>query len=477
MKKLHLKFSFFLLSTCFFFDAKAGREEIEAQKPAVVSITVRQTTRAYGSPQTSYGTGFLADKEKGIIITNRHVASTDCPASFEASWENGKTTDLKLLWNDPTNDFSFMQIDPSKIPSNVPQVTFSTSTSLGQDVFMIGNNAAIGHSMQMGTINDLFSTIATDWQKQGLSISLNSKGGSSGSPVFNDEGQIIGVNCSSSDTNAYSVPISYVQDALQNILENKIPLRFSTGAIFSTINLDHAQDYFGFNAPHMQEYLDTVPGSRNRLLAVDFLLPTLNQPLEVGDIIEKVNGINVGPNQYLVEKALNETKSTTAKFKVNRNGDSLDLDIPIFDLNETLCSEMLVFGNTVFATVDPLMSFQTGMPIGSVCIGSKSGGSLFDDLPSNTGSSNSPLVMVKKIDGKPIHKLRDVIIMLPEITKKEKFNYLIKDYGINYLNNTVHTIQKEHALIAYYRPHHYPQSSLIKFDNEKHDWVRETVGQ
>jgi S1-C subfamily serine protease len=483
MKNLLINTLCFVLSTFVVFDVNAGQitpKLIESLKPAVVSIKMCQTISAYGAPITGEGTGFVANKEKGIIITNRHIASVNTPSTYEATFYDGSTADLQLIWNDPTHDFAFLKINPEKIPPDVPQIKFSKTAKTGQDVFMIGNNQCLGHSVQQGTLNDLFSFILTDGKNQVLSISLNSRGGSSGSPVFNDDGQVVGLNFAANETTAFSVPVAYIQDALQNVLEKKTPARYATDAAFDTINLDHAQDYYQYKNSKMKQDLLNIPGSRNRLLQVSSLVSLPTQALEVGDIIEKVNETEIGPNQYLVEKELNGSEGKPVKFTVFRNGKLITLDVPTLNLNDALCSELLVFGNTIFAKVDYLMSFKTGMPIGSICIASKNPGSLFDELPqiNVTGVAEIfPLAVVEKIFEKNIKTLKDVVNVLPDITKKKKFNYTIKDFGFFTNNNTFFTRQNAISLRAQYKPEQYAPPSLIQFDNEQHDWVRKEVIQ
>jgi S1-C subfamily serine protease len=477
MKNIPTTFTLLLLSSFVFFDAKAMDPEdpIEKLKSAVVSIRVHETTKAYGIPEISFGTGFLADKQKGVIVTNRHVSSVDCPAILEATWENGKKTDLHLMWNDPVNDFAFLHVNPEHIPADVPQIEFSRTPKVGQKVFIIGNNDRNGHSFQEGKINDLFSFERTDFDSQVLSIDLNTKGGSSGSPIFNYDYKVIGLNFAASNVSASAIPISYIQDALENIRNGTIPPRFSTGAIFDTITLDDARDYYQYDNPETQQHLTAIPGARSRLLAVDFLLPSLAPQLEAGDIIDKVNGKIVGPDQYAIEKELNQSEGNPVKFRVCRNGKFLDLEVPPLNLNKTLCTEMLVFGNTIFATVDPLMSFRTGMPMGSVCIASRTPGSLFELPFFNANNVNISLVKINKINGNSINTLNDIVNILPKITEMQKFNYVVKNYSVEFCNNQCHTRQPELSLFAHYRPGHYNPPSLITFNFKKHDWERKEL--
>lgn len=447
---------------------------LETLIPAVVSIRTQETRRAFGNAQTIFGTGFLVDKEKGIIVTNRHIAAVNNPAAYEATWEDGSVTDLKLIWNDPVNDFAFLQVNINKIPSNAPQIHFSRKVKIGDDVVIIGNNEGVGHSVQTGKVNDLFTIVSLSWQHHALSLNLNTRGGSSGSPVFNKEGGAIGLNFAGNDTIASVVPIEYIDDALMDIRQGKIPERFSSGASFGTLNVDHAKDYFQYtNHEKTKSLLKGIPGARNRILVVNLILPG-TQMLKVGDIIEKINDKFVGPSVYLLEKEINQSEGKPVKFTVWRNGEPMDLEVPVFNLNDSLCSKMVIFGGAVFASVDPLISYQTGMSIGSVCIGGKDRGSVFDQV-FQISAEDPPFAQLKEMNGKPVNRLEDLLSLLPEIIEKKKFNYIVKDYSFIFQNNAYHTRQAELPCCAHYRPGQYPAPTMIEFNKAKTEWEHRSL--
>ncbi len=478
MKSMIVRFALIAFALIVSADAQAeGKikaEQIEKLKPAVISIKIKETTAAYTAPFSGEGTGFVVDKENGIIMTNRHIASIDAPADFEATFYDGTTADLSFIYNDPTTDFAFLKVDPHLIPKELPQLKFSRTATVGEDVFMIGNNEARSHSVQLGKVSDLYAIEDVQYPQQTYHISLNSRGGSSGSPVFNERGEVIAINYAGTDATAFVIPISYALDALESLGKKETPKRYSLGATYDHLNVDHASEYYQYPNTHTKQKLAKMPSSRNRIIIVSSILPgtPAAQYLEVGDIIEKVGDIEIGPDLYLMEKMVNQSSGNPVKLTIFRNGNPLEVEVPTFNLNEKKCAKMLIFGKTVFASVDTFMSYRTGMPIGSVCVANNPSGSLFEKLPVVT---TEPQVMIKKINNKAITTLGNLLSLLPEIEKKQKFNFVFKNYGIRCIQEGLvyNTHQHDVSEFVKYKPELYDAPVVISFDAEKGIWVRE----
>lgn len=478
----HLFFKFFLVLGVIGISGEIEAQEvikvslIEKLKPAVISIKVKQTTASYATPYSGGGTGFVADKEKGIIITNRHIGTLDSPAQFEAIFNDGSTADLSFIYNDPTTDFAFLRVDPKLIPDGLPQLKFSRDAKVGEDVIMIGNNEGRSHSVQLGKVSDLFAIEDLHYPQQTFQISLNTRGGSSGSPVFNEKGEVIGINYAGNDTTAFAIPISYAWDALDKIQKNEEPPRFSLGAAFAHLNVDYAFDYYQYPNKNAKQRLAQIPSSRNRLLAVASIMPgtPAAKYLEVGDIIEKVGDTEIGPNLYLLEKLVNEAMGKPLKITFYRNGKLLEQEIGSYDMNKQKCSKIVIFGNTVFASVDSLMGYRTGMPLGSVCIANNPSGSLFEKLPI---ISIQPQVMIKKINGQPVHSIDDLIKILPKVAKLGKFNFVFQNFGVRCIEEgcIYNTHQNEVSQFVKYNTELYDAPVVIRFDSSKGGWVRQPL--
>ena len=82
---------------------------------AVVALRVT-ATRDFDTEDASYtlGTGFIVDKERGIILTNRHMVHTG-PVVAEAVFLDHEEIAIEPIYRDPIHDFGFYRFDPKKI--------------------------------------------------------------------------------------------------------------------------------------------------------------------------------------------------------------------------------------------------------------------------------------------------------------------------------------------------------------------------
>ena len=95
--------------------ADAWNRMIPTALGAVVSIKVNRV-RAFDttSAGTVQATGFIVDKQRGYIMTNRHVAGPG-PIVAEAIFENNEEVPVQVAYYDPVHDFAILKFDPSAV--------------------------------------------------------------------------------------------------------------------------------------------------------------------------------------------------------------------------------------------------------------------------------------------------------------------------------------------------------------------------
>jgi len=102
------------------------------------------------------GTGFVVDARLGIIATNRHLTPTG-PSQAKVIFENGESVDAQVLHYDAHHDFAFYKVDVSR--ANFPLVAAELGSSFSlkeqDEVFLIGNNEGLGHSVKFGRVTNL----------------------------------------------------------------------------------------------------------------------------------------------------------------------------------------------------------------------------------------------------------------------------------------------------------------------------------
>ena len=159
---------------------------------SVVAITSKVQKTEYGQVYegTSAGTGFIIT-EDGYVVTNHHVI--DGASKIIITMNNGMEYSARLIGSDATNDVALLKVDAT----GFKPVTIGSSSQLrvGDQVVAIGN--ALGEltsSLTVGYVSGIDRDIATDGSIINMiqtDAAINS--GNSGGPLFNAQGQVIGI--------------------------------------------------------------------------------------------------------------------------------------------------------------------------------------------------------------------------------------------------------------------------------------------
>ncbi|MDZ7658150.1 serine protease [Fodinibius sp.] len=177
------------------------------------------------------GTGFAISKN-GVIVTNYHVIkdANDIELIFNSSGtKQSQKYKAEVLLNDKSNDISILKInDPSF--SNFAEIPFGiTSTQeIGDDVYTIGYplNEIMGSNFKLskGVIN---SKTGIDDDARYLQVSVPVQPGNSGGPLFNMNGNVIGIITSSLNDEAVKTKVENVNYAIKTdylaIMLNMLP--------------------------------------------------------------------------------------------------------------------------------------------------------------------------------------------------------------------------------------------------------------
>lgn len=453
-------------------------------QPYIVSIEVRTTLAGYSEEGTTYGTGAILDKDQGYILANAHVAKPDGVIDhYDVTLHDGTVIQAQLLYADPWHDFAILKTDPKmlkSIPNSMP--TKRNAVHLGEPVLIIGKNENNHFSSQTGTIASAFET-SDVLPSQVFRISLNAQGGASGSPIFNKNGKVIGILYASNGlTSAFAIPIDYPLDALEFIKQGKKPPRFGTGAIFGFTPLEDLVRYDSFATEKAEGIKQKFPLAFSRVLSVRTALkgsPAEDQ-LMPGDTLIKINGNDVGPSLYNLDKITNEEGEKGAKkitFEVIRHGETKTIDVGLYDLNTHRLKRMLHFGKAVFYEVDDEIVRRTDAKRGVFVTNRKPGGGFHDQIPAIHRSSGSAasLVEITNVDGTIIENLDQLIKLLPALMKKKDFYINIRNFGaeIGY-NNEPYFVQNEQIrYIPYRATDGLPE--LYTFNEEKYNWEMQII--
>jgi serine protease Do len=171
---------------------------------------------------SSLGSGFVIDGKEGLIVTNNHVI--EGAEEIDVNFHDGsKLVVDKIIGRDTKADLALLKVSPKK---PIADVKFGSSDTLevGDWVMAIGNPFGLGGSVSMGIISaksrDINSGPYDDYLQTDAAINK----GNSGGPLFNMNGEVIGVNTAiisptgGSIGIGFAVPsdtVSYVKDQLK----------------------------------------------------------------------------------------------------------------------------------------------------------------------------------------------------------------------------------------------------------------------
>jgi putative serine protease PepD len=205
-----------------------------------IQSTFAGTTDMYG--QTSgggqgIGTGFVVSKD-GYILTNAHVVSESGQAAgqvtvvFKSSGAQGTQIPATIVGADESSDVALLKIDPSQAPALVPvSLGDSSKVGVGEQVVAIGNPLGLDFSLSSGVVS------ATDRSLQspngatitgGIQTDAAINPGNSGGPLFDANGNVIGINeqiDSQSGGNegiGFAVPINTAVSVMQQIKDGSL---------------------------------------------------------------------------------------------------------------------------------------------------------------------------------------------------------------------------------------------------------------
>lgn len=443
-------------------------EVLEKIRKGVVTIESRISISAYEEAGGFNGTGFIADKESGLLVTNAHVISPASVGIYFITFSNGKQTEAKVLYYDAWQDFAILKIDPKETPEEATEIKFTDEdVKLGQDVFIVGNNESQGFSFHSGYLANLYE-ISGSMPQHTYIVNLNTAGGSSGSPLVNLKGEAIGLNYGGSKTFGMSLKGQYISYALKHIKEGKTPNRYHMGAITEIYSLDKAVNHRNFPKDIMDDYIKNKPEYRNRVISVSYSIKgsTSHNLLKAGDIIWAVGGKEIGADLSKLDKAMNKAKNKKVTLTIYRNGDKINVDVPLYDTEKYKVKTLLDFAGGIVYEADSFSSAKFGVPLGKVFMVNSSKGGAMSTIPTHVryGDQITYRLKINKLDHHRISNLESLIKALPEIIAKkfitidftnfqpivERYNQTLQS-GHNYMSSdlTLDALDKKPRILRY----------------------------
>ena len=155
---------------------------------------------------SSLGSGFVVDPD-GLVVTNNHVI--EGADEIVVNFTDGTSLKVvKILGHDPKTDLALLKVEPEK-PLKAASFGDSNKMRVGDWVMAIGNPFGLGGSVTVGIISATRRDINAGPYDDFLQTDAAINRGNSGGPLFNMEGQVIGVNTAIISPSGGSIGIGF----------------------------------------------------------------------------------------------------------------------------------------------------------------------------------------------------------------------------------------------------------------------------
>ena len=294
---------------------------IERAMPAVVCISNQRivpSRRSWGRPAQYYevpagqGSGFFI-REDGYILTNYHVASG--ANALLVTDHEGREYHADLVGADPTSDLAVLKIEPPK-GKKFMALTFANPQNirLGQWTIAIGAPFSLEHSVTAGIVSGVQrSGVGVNLYENYIQTDASINPGKSGGPLLNTAGDVIGVNDCILAPSGGNIGIAFAVSA--EIAKTVADTLIAHGEI--------VRPWLGImGAPPSQL---RSPGEVNEDLQKGAVIsgiiqdsPAARLGLREGDVIVKLDGVDVADTYELRNRILSLDPGTIVKITIMR---------------------------------------------------------------------------------------------------------------------------------------------------------------
>jgi len=319
-----------------------------------------------GAPQRSeaLGSGFVIS-EDGYIVTNNHVIEGADEIMIE--FFGGEKLPAKLIGTDPKTDIALLKVEATK---PLPFVQFGNSDLMrvGDWVVAMGNPLGQGFSVSAGIVsarNRELSGTYDDYLQTDAAINR----GNSGGPLFNMDGQVIGVNTAILSPNGGSIGIGFsmasnvvtkVVDQLKEFGETRrgwlgVRIQDVTPDIAESMGLTEAKGALVTDVPD-------GPSKDAGIQAGDVITMFNSQPVgDAGDLTRRVADAPVGEAVPVVIQR--DGKTETILVTLGRREEAEAQPVPASGKPQAEPKEMDMLGLTLQPLTDEMRS-QLGLEKG-----------------------------------------------------------------------------------------------------------------
>ncbi|WP_168014187.1 DegQ family serine endoprotease [Halomonas salinarum] len=268
----------------------------------------------------SLGSGFVIS-EDGYIMTNAHVVKD--ADEILVRLNDRRELKAELVGADAKTDVALLKVDADSLPTL--DIGNSDRLEVGEWVAAIGSPFGFDHSVTAGIVSAINRTIPTDAYVPFIQTDVAINPGNSGGPLFNLDGEVVGINSQIFTRNggymglSFAIPITVAMNVADQLKSDGRVNRGWLGVVIQPVSQDLAES-FGLEGPAGALIADLDPEG-----------PAARDGLEAGDVILGVNGQDVDRSSTLPRLIGRVSPGEEVELDVMRDGRQREITVTVGD--------------------------------------------------------------------------------------------------------------------------------------------------
>ncbi|MGH8578845.1 MAG: Do family serine endopeptidase [Gammaproteobacteria bacterium] len=273
------------------------------------------------TPQTSLGSGFVISKD-GYVISNYHVVKEADEILVRLS--DRREYVAKAIGTDERSDLAVLKIDANDLP--VAKIGRSANVKVGEWVLAIGSPFGFDYSVTAGIVSAIGRNLPNENYVPFIQTDVAINPGNSGGPLFNLDGEVIGVNSQIYSRTggfmglSFAIPIDVAMNVYHQLRDKGSVIRGWLGVLIQDVTKELAES-FRMDKPRGALVAEVLPNS-----------PASKSGFKTGDVVIEFDGDPIDLSSDLPPMVGSTAVDKKTPVKIIREGTTQTLEVIIGEL-------------------------------------------------------------------------------------------------------------------------------------------------